>query len=205
MIRRRNRFAGWICRVLPVLASGVVSAALAAPPAATTERAETPDPARYREKATVVFELTRFVEWPASNFAAADSPFVVGILGDEPFGEEIRRAMGGRKVRGRPIRTRNFRNLDEFDPCSILVVGRSKARLLAVVLDFLEGTKGVLTVGESAEFAELGGGVRLVELPDRIGFEINRDAVRRADLRLGAQLLRLAERLLPEPHRTTDP
>ncbi len=197
MIRCRNRFAGWIRRAGPALVSGFFSAVLVAPPAVLAERAAGPGPERYPEKAAVVFELTRFVEWPPSDPAAPDSPFVVGVLGDEPFSEVIRRAMAGKKVRGRAIRTRSFRTLDEFDPCSILVVGRAKARLLPVVLDFLEGTKGVLTVGETADFAELGGGVRLVELPDRIGFEINRDAARRADLRLSAQLLRLAERLLP--------
>lgn len=205
MIRCRNGFAGWVRRAAPALAAGVVSAVLAAAPAVPGERAASPDPERYPEKAAVLFELTRFVEWPPADPAAPDAPFVIGVLGDEPFSEVIRRAMAGKKVRGHVIRTRSFRNLDEFDPCSILVVGRAKARLLPVVLDFLAGTKGVLTVGETADFAALGGGVRLVELPDRIGFEINRDAARHAELRLSAQLLRLAERLLPEPDRKAAP
>ncbi len=202
MVRGRNGFAGWVRRAAPALASLIVSAVLTAAPAVPAERIAGPDPERYSEKTAVLFELTHFVEWPP---AAPGAPFVIGVLGDEPFGEAIRSAMAGKKVRGQVIRTRNFRNLDEFDPCSILVVGRAKARLLPVVLDFLEGTKGVLTVGETADFAELGGGVRLVELPERIGFEINRAAARHADLRLGAQLLRLAERLLPESDRKGAP
>ena len=159
------------------------------PPAAAT---------RTREKAQTVLELARFVEWPQGALAPAD-PFVVGVLGDPEFSAEIRRATAGKSIQGRSIRIRSFRNLDEFDPCPVLVVGASKARLLPVILDFLVGTKGVLTVSDGDDFAARGGMVRLIERPDRIAFEINREAARQADVRIGSQLLRLAERVLPEP------
>jgi hypothetical protein len=83
------------------------------------------------------------------------------------------------------------------DPSPILVIGRGKARLLPVILEFLGGSDGILTVGEREDFAERGGVVRLVEKSDRIAFEINHEAARAAHLRIGSQLLRLAERVLP--------
>jgi hypothetical protein len=153
----------------------------------------------------VVIELTRYVEWPAGSFPSPDAPFVIGVLGDRQFAAELNREVADKKVQGRVVRMRNFLNLDEVDPCSVLVVGREKARLLPVILEYLQDWSGILTVGDTVDFAELGGVVRLVELPDRIGFEINRDAADHADLRLGAQLLRLADRLLPEPDEAPKP
>jgi hypothetical protein len=179
--------------LLAVCAVAANPAGAAAPAAASPPRAER---TRQAEKARVVLELIPFVEWPPSPPGAV-APLVIGVLGDEAFAEAIRVAVASRPRDKRAIRTRSFRNLDEVDPCSILMIGPSKARLLPVILEFLDGWSGVLTVGDGDEFVERGGVVGLVELPDRIGFEINRDAARRADLHLSSQLLRLAERLLP--------
>lgn len=198
MSRCVRRTPAWIRWVSLLLCSTAL-------PAATAASSPSADPQLYRAKAAVVLELTRFVEWPSGTFPSPGAPFVIGVLGDRRFADALRREIANEKVQGRAVRTRNFRNLDEVDPCSILVVGREKARLLPVILDFLAGWSGVLTIGETSDFAELGGVVRLVELPDRIGFEINRDAAVHADLRLGAQLLRLADRLLPERGEAAEP
>jgi hypothetical protein len=152
--------------------------------------------ARHSEKATVILELIGFTEWPAAT-SAASAPVDIGVLGDERFAEAIRRAVAERPPGGRPVRIRSFRNLDEVDPCPILVVGREKARNLPVILEFLVDWPGILTVGDSPDFAARGGVIGLVEMPERIGFEVNRDAARHADLHLSSQLLRLAVRLLP--------
>ena len=198
MIRRRNRIAEWRLGFAVAISLWVFTAALAAESAAPTEGKAVADRERVREKGEIVFELVRFVDWPAPGAEGSALPFVIGVLGDERWGAAIRKAASGSQIRGRPVVTRSFRNLDEVDPCSVLVVGRSKARYLPTILEFLEGGRGILTIGDRAGFADGGGVVELVELPDRIGFEVNRDAARQAGLELGAQILRLAERLLPE-------
>lgn len=200
MIRSWDRIASWSlgCALAVSCASGAV--ALAAESASLPASTSTSDRNRYSEKGAVVIELARFVEWPAPPSGAPTTPFVIGVLGDESWSRSIRRTASGGRIQGRPIVVRSFRNLDEVDPCSILVVGRSKARLLSTVLEFLEMDidEGILTIGDLPGFAASGGIVELVERPDRIGFEVNRDAAHQAGLELGAQILRLAERLLPE-------
>lgn len=178
--------------------------AIVARPAAPSSEV---DSERRSEKAEVVLGLIPYVEWPratpsgvagsATGPLTATTPLVIGVLGDERFAEALRRAIDARGKGARPVRARSFRNLDEVDPCPILVIGKEKARNLPAILDFLSGSRGIVTVGDSPDFAESGGVVRLLDLPDRIGFEVNRDAARRADLRLSSQLLRIAERLLP--------
>lgn len=190
--------SAWARRAAITVICGIAGiGALPAQASAQQERPAPSDPERYREKAAVVLELARFIDWPSTP-NGRETTFVIGVLGDESWSAAIRREAAGQRIQGREVETRSFRNLDEVDPCEVLVVGPAKARLLSTILDFLEGWRGILTVGDSTDFAELGGIVRLVERPERIAFELNRDAARRAELKLGAQLLRLAERLLPE-------
>jgi len=186
-----------LATLLSTPSTPVTAATTSATTAPASESTAVAPDLRYPEKAGVILELIPFVEWPASSATSPPREFVIGVLGDERFAEALRSEAHGRTVRDRPIRIRNFRNLDEVDPCPILVIGRDKARLLPSVLDFLRDWRGILTVGDRAEFAAQGGIVELVELPGRVGFEINRDAAGLTGLRLSAQLLRLAERLLP--------
>jgi hypothetical protein len=213
----RVRAAGSSVGKLPALAVLTLSTLLPAkaslassdtppPTVARAESARTPTAAeprsdstagRFAEKADVILELIPFVDWPATPATSPPHEFVIGVLGDERLAGAIRAAAQGRTGKERPLRILSFHNLDEVDPCPILVIGSDKARLLPVILDFLRDSQGILTVGDRADFAAQGGIVELVELPGRIGFTINRDAAGRAGLHLGSQLLRLAEGLLP--------
>jgi hypothetical protein len=148
-----------------------------------------------REKAELVLEIARYVDWPPGGRTDATAPFVVGVLGDDPLRAELGRRLAGQRIHGRPVQVRLFTNLDEVEPCPVLFVGREKARLLPVILDFLGGAS-VLTVGEPEDFLELGGIVRLVDGPDRVAFEINLDGAERRRLRLSAPLLQHAQRVL---------
>ena len=58
---------------------------------------------------------------------------------------------------------------------------------------------GVLTVGESPQFGQLGGMITFVIEADRVRFEINQAAAGRAGLKLSAQLLKLATVVRQEP------
>ncbi len=44
------------------------------------------DSSEYLIKAGFIYNFAKLVEWPTSAFAQQDSPIVIGILGDDPFG-----------------------------------------------------------------------------------------------------------------------
>ncbi|RYF81456.1 MAG: YfiR family protein, partial [Chitinophagaceae bacterium] len=48
-------------------------------------------------KAVFLFNFSQFVSWP-SNSLADNSPFVIGILGNDPFGSYIESVVEGEKV-----------------------------------------------------------------------------------------------------------
>ena len=75
--------------------------------------------------------------------------------------------------------------------CQILFVSGSEQVDTAKILRLLDGAS-VLTVGEVEQFAERGGIINFKTEDNKIRFEINPDAAKRAKLELSSQLLKLA-------------
>jgi hypothetical protein len=52
-----------------------------------------PAPARpaeeYRVKAAALYNLARFVSWPASSFPNVSAPLAICVLGEDPFGAQL--------------------------------------------------------------------------------------------------------------------
>ena len=40
-------------------------------------------------KAVFLFNFTQFVEWPDTTFSDPTAPFVIGVLGEDPFGKSL--------------------------------------------------------------------------------------------------------------------
>jgi hypothetical protein len=56
---------------------------------------------------------------------------------------------------------------------------------------------GVLTVGESDDFLDKGGVIRLLIEDKKVRFEVNMDAAQQAHLTISSQLLKLARTIKP--------
>src|SRR4028119_890287 len=45
-----------------------------------------PAPSEYQVKAAFLYNFGRFVSWPSGSFAQSNSPFIIGVVGQDPFG-----------------------------------------------------------------------------------------------------------------------
>ena len=174
-----------------VLGAVVLLQALAGTTADAAERA----PGAVREpdlKATLLFDFTQFVEWPASAFPDADTPITIGVLGDDPFGASLDSVVVNERVRGRSIAVRRYRSVDEIGVCHVLYISSSESSRLGTILPALAG-RGILTVGESDGFADRAGIMRLFVAGHRARLRINLGAARAAGLTISSKLLRLAD------------
>ena len=70
-------------------------------------------PSEYQVKAVFVFNFSQFVEWPQETFDAQGKPFVIGVLGTDPFGQRLDEAVKGETVNERPLVVRRFHRIDE--------------------------------------------------------------------------------------------
>ena len=143
-------------------------------------------------KAVFLFNFSQFVEWPASSFADAQAPLIIGILGKDPFGNYLEQTVNNEKVNNRPIIIQHYNNAGEIKMCNILFISLSEKDQLAETYKALQG-RPILTVGDTRNFIREGGMVRFVTENDKIKFQINVNAAKAAGLTISSKLLRLAE------------
>ncbi|MGB7326477.1 MAG: YfiR family protein [Rubripirellula sp.] len=156
----------------------------------------------YKLKVAYLYNFSRYVTWPNHAFESTDDPFVIGILGNDPFGASIDSLARMKKVGGRTVVVKRFRSVREYVPCHILFVsGVIQNTNHEDALDVAEGN-ATLIIGEASGFAQSGGTVSFFKDPNgTIGFDINIDATRRQLLTFQAPVLKLANIVQDSPDR----
>ena len=149
------------------------------------------DSNEYQIKAGFLLNFARFVEWPAEAFADDNAPIVIGLIGDDPFGGALDEIVSGKTINGRRLEIRRLKWGEDLKACHLLFVSTSEKKRVVQLIDALKGGS-VLTVGEMAQFNQLGGIISFVMEANRVRFEINVPMADRARLRISSKLLALA-------------
>lgn len=144
----------------------------------------------YELKAAMLYNLTRFVEWPASAYADEQAPTVLCILGRDPFGDALT-SLATKQTGSRPVQIRHVPNDKEIRGCHAVYISSSERKGVAQILATLKGSS-ILTVGEMAQFAAHGGMVQFSLEEKQVRFEVNLDAASHADMKISSRLLVLA-------------
>ena len=175
------------CAVHPALAVAVAWLAAVCP--AQAQRASFNE----REvKAVFLFNFAQFTEWPPRAFADPQSPIVIVILGEDPFGRALDDVVAGEAVRNRRLVIERLRRVEDVKTCHILFVSPSEAEKYEQIFARLEG-RSILTVGDTEGFATRGGIIRFLTERNRIRLRVNVAAARGAGLTISSRMLRAAE------------
>jgi len=153
-------------------------------------RADVPA-SEYAVKAAYIYNFVRYVEWPAAARARDASAVHVCVLGDDPFGPVLDRTLADKTVDGRRLVARRCATLADAAGCDLVFVPAGEEFRAEAVVRLAE-TSGMLTVGESADFAERGGMIRLLRDGEHVRFAINLGAIERAGLKMSSEVLKLA-------------
>jgi len=146
----------------------------------------------YQLKAALLYSFTKYVDWPPERFSNPDSPIVIGILGKNPFGDELEKIVEGRKVNGHGFLVTPVYSSKQISTVHVLFVAAGEEpRVVGDSMDLIQAP-GVLTVGETEQFTVLGGVITFVTVGDKVHFEVNRDAAERGGVNLTPQLLKLS-------------
>jgi hypothetical protein len=177
-VSRKTRFAGALVAVIAAAYAAVCVAATA--------------PAEYQVKAVFLFNFTQFVEWPAGAFTDEKAPFVIGVLGRDPFGANLDEAVRGERVGSRELVVRRYDSLDKLGDCQILFVSDLSSERPTELAAALQG-RSVLTVGDAQGRAGRDVVIGFVSDRNRIRLRINLKAAQDAGLVISSKLLRPAE------------
>jgi hypothetical protein len=162
---------------------GTPTAVAADPPLASSEN---------ELKAAFLINFPKYVEWPSTGSATNAGPIVLAVFGESTLDEELRKAIKGKVVNGRPLVFKRALTEEECSKgCHLVFIGAEERRRLPSLLNRLK-EMSVLTVGESDDFLENGGIIKLVRWDRKIRFEVNLAAARRARLEISSKLLNVA-------------
>jgi len=167
----------------------LLAALLNCPPA----RAQDAAPSEFQLKAAFIFNFAKFVEWPAEAFPTPASPFVIGVIGDNPFDDILRQTILNKQINGHPFRVAQCKTLADLKSCHILFISLSERKRLADILRSIRGAS-VLTVSDLDHFLPAGGMIHFLMEGNKVRFAINDAAAKEVGLRISSKLLNLAKR-----------
>ena len=112
------------------------------------------------------------------------------MLGNTPLDAELER-LQGKRVQNLPIAMRRIMPGDSLDGCQLLYVDEHNRKTLDSLIRRL-GSLPVLTITDATGFADRGIMIEMRKQGQRIVFDVNLAAARRARLDFSARLLKLA-------------
>jgi hypothetical protein len=159
--------------------------------------AEPPQFSEYQVKGAFLTKFAMFVEWPSKPAAGGQTPLVIGILGDDPFGPQFEAALTKEAVNGRPFALKHLKDPQEASGCQILFISASEAPRLSEILAVTRQLP-ILTVGDQDRFAHRGGMINFVKQDGKMRFQVNAAAVEAGGLKMSAKLLQVAIPVTPD-------
>jgi hypothetical protein len=143
-------------------------------------------------KATYLYKLAPYVSWPADPGAS----FNICVVGTDPFGDVLDRAVAGVEVARRPIMVRRVAVANRDAPCQIAYLGGSSAQSVKEALRLLQGAP-VLTVTEGPASPGI---VDFEVMAGRVRFHIDDEMASQSGLTISSKLLGLALSVKPRTH-----
>lgn len=162
--------------------------------------AESPAPTMHQVQAAFLFNFAKFVTWPDDVFENSGNVLIIGVFGEDPFGAILEDTIRDKTVLGKKLAVKRFTSIHDAANSHILFLSASEEGRLPQMVKALEKAN-VLTVSDMEQFAERGGMVAFTVEDQKVRFNVNVDAVERAGLKMGSQLLKLA-RIIGDKPRT---
>lgn len=156
-----------------------------------------PTPDLNQAKANMLWNIAKFVEWPALP-EDRSQPLVFTILGEDDLAADLAGLLSSRTVNGRPVFVRFARRAQDARGSQILYLAASESDQVSTVLAAVDST-AVLTVSDAPGFAQHGGMVGFATEGTRVRFEVNLNQAEKSGLKLSAKLLSLARLVSDTP------
>jgi hypothetical protein len=141
-------------------------------------------------KAAFLPRFARYVSWPASSAPSGADPFVLCVIGNDPFGADLDTAVRSQSVDGRRIIVRRLGSASGANGCQVAYVSGTSSESVESLLSALRG-KPILTVTD-AKYGGARGVIHFALVNGRVRFAIDNSDASRRGLTISSRLLALA-------------
>lgn len=141
-------------------------------------------------KAAFLYRFCGYTVWPAQQFASADAPIVVGVVGQQSVVDEIDRVLAGKSIGGRIFTIHKVDEHSELRNIHMLYFNQSSNLGLESFGAHLR-TAPILIVTEKRSLPALSI-INFVMHDSYVRFEISRTRAGEVGLELSSQLLSVA-------------
>ena len=169
----------------------------------TFDRGLAADPtplAEHQIKALYLYNLTKYMEWPADAFATTNAPFTIGLMAGGDLRDDLVEITRGKVIGGREILVRSIDRTEDVKSCQLIFLESGDKRNLAQALNAVRDLP-VLPVGVSEDFLNSGGIISFARKDNKLRLRIDLNAARRARLTVSAKLMAVAENASGQPER----
>lgn len=142
-------------------------------------------------KATYLYMLARFVDWPAGAYGGPAAPLTICVQGLDPFGPVLDRAISRRMVGTHPVVARRLAKLEAGSGCHVAYLAGGPIQTPTQALQAVEG-QPVLTVTYEAPGAAARGIIHLQPAGGQLRFSIDATQAERNGVAISSKLLKLA-------------
>jgi len=176
------------------------------------------DPESIREhqiKAAFIYNFIKFIDWENEKTPDDSNSITIGIVGGEDFIEAFD-PIKSKQVKGKNIVIKQFdeikkpnklrkknasvwkEKISALKKCQVLFICTCKDEKPEIPVEILKALErsGVLVIGETPKFLENGGIINFIMENKKVRFEINIEAAKHNGLKISAQLLKLAKRII---------
>lgn len=164
------------------------SVALLAAASLVPARAST-QPSEDAVKAAFLPKFARYVAWPAGAAPAGDAPFVLCIMGPDPFGHLIDAAAASETIDGRPVAVRRLGASDNGAGCQMAFLSGGERQVAQEIVALSHQATLTVTDGRAGNAHGI---IHFVLSGGRVRFLIDDAAAAERGMAINSRLLALA-------------
>jgi TonB family protein len=151
-----------------------------------------PTASDYQVEAAYLYNFAKLAEWSRQGLPEG-APLLIGVVGgDDSFVEVLAKTADGKRVGSHSVVVRHLSSTGDLKCCQMLFFRSSERKRTQDAIGRL-GPSRILLVGEDKTLLRQGGIINLLFEKGMIRFEVDADALERANIRLSPQVLAQAE------------
>lgn len=151
-----------------------------------------------RVKAAYLFRFIGYVEWPATSFPKADTPYQIGVMFADEVADELQAIASTRTVNNRQIVVRKLQGNELPGGLHMLFIGAGERGRQTQFLRQLQQQPVVLVTEFEGALAQ-GSMINFRLIDDRLRFEVGLGPAERSGLKFNSRMLGVASSVIKGP------